>query len=305
MTDVLATQLGKINLRDSNDTKGISRPTESVHFAGTGSDPTEEETRVNNKSMSANQRPRHLEKASILEKVQDLDFYVRQEHLKNGKQACLACLGSTGSHKFLIDSAETVSTETTNLSSLITSIAEWPRTPSMTLKKLRLATCLSKLVLQFHSTPWLEDSWRSSDIHFFDPNNDKARKSLWQMIHLRLDLEQRRSESAKGKDADCDSDFSTSMFHLGIVLLELGLTKPWSTLRQVIVQELPQDTDGDHIVADGLTRSLVKEMGSTYASMVQKCINKRFKNPYIGLTNALVDLQKVCERFQFEFHVVG
>ncbi|KAL9610451.1 MAG: hypothetical protein Q9167_004849 [Letrouitia subvulpina] len=305
MTDVLEAQLGKVDLQDSNDittTEGFLKPTKFVHFADTVSNPTKIETQIKNKPMSADQSPTQLEKTSIHEEVQELDFYIRQKQFDYRKQACLACLGSTGLHKFSIDSAETVSTETTNLYSLINSIADCPRTPSTKLKKFRLATCLSKLALQFHSTPWLEDSWRSSDIHFFDPNNDKAEKSLWQMIHLRLDLEQRRSENAKGKAVDRDPDFSTSMFHLGIALLELGLTKPWSTLRQMTIQELPQDKASDQIVAASLTRSLVREMGPTYAIMVQKCINRTFKNPHKGLADVLVDLQKVCERFQFEIH---
>ena len=44
-------------------------------------------------------------------------------------------------------------------------------------ERVRLAKTLAMAVLQYHSTPWLKQSWRSEDVYFFEKSLPSARKT--------------------------------------------------------------------------------------------------------------------------------
>ena len=213
-----------------------------------------------------------------LEDFQDLTSFLVHGKLNPRKQACLNCLESPVLHKFMVCRAETDTMTTTSLNSLITSIMGMEKeNVLLPLQKYRLAAGILKIALQFHSTPWLKENWRSSDIHFFDPGFLQRQILSRQMIHLRVDFNRHTPRDVKGKSVYHGSEPSdTFLFHLGVVFFELALTKPWSVLRQETIQELPNDMCRDYDIAKHLIPKLLRPMGPAYVRVIRKFISHLF-----------------------------
>jgi hypothetical protein len=77
-------------------------------------------------------------------------------------------------------------------------------------EKLRLAHFLVKTVLQFHSTPWLREVWKLSDLTFFRSGNDLP---AWlQTLHLGVEFTRDETDSTRQvHNASSSSPSSTYM----------------------------------------------------------------------------------------------
>jgi hypothetical protein len=83
----------------------------------------------------------------------------------------------------------------------------------------------------------------------------------------------------------------TTLFRLGIILLELGFSKPWAVLRGMVRNALPPLKQTDYHVAERLCDRLTREMGAKYPLLIRKCIGCDFglDEPQNGLSSR--DLQ--------------
>jgi len=170
---------------------------------------------------------------------------------------------------------------------------------------VHFASSLACAVLQYHSTPWLPENWESSHVKFCDASSnlvssiDFRQASLFFKAVLASPVgaaskptsggrevvgsEDRVAMQLPRKDNSMPSPNNTlprneMLFRLGIVLLELGYSRIWSRLREMIIWKLPATRQTDYHAAVALTRisKLRHRMGPQYPVLVRKCLGCDF-----------------------------
>ncbi len=149
-------------------------------------------------------------------------------------------------------------------------------------KRMDLALSLSLAILQFYSTPWIDDWWTWKDFCMLKDDNKQV------YVTGKFYSTQKPSSPTAKKLAHPPS---TSMFwscfgepiltRLGFALIELALGKRLSQLR-------PSDVDptGDQDMVDTFTAkrrledgSVLQEAGQCYHDAVQACLSHRVMMP--------------------------
>lgn len=141
-------------------------------------------------------------------------------------------------------------------------------------ERLRLAKSLATAVLQYHATPWLKTSWRSDDIFFFGLDEDLVleRASALSKPHLNVKVKGPNGQLSRSSTFPQQSIISNPvLFGLGIVLLEIAFSSTLRSLQQS--DDLGQETEyTEFFTAKRLVGSIGREMGSTYGTIVKKCL---------------------------------
>ena len=147
-------------------------------------------------------------------------------------------------------------------------------------ERLRLAKSLATAVLQYHATPWLKTSWRSDDIFFFGIDEDVAleRTSILSKPHLNVKVKGPNGQLSRSSTFPQPSLISNPiLFGLGIVLLEIAYSSTLRSLQQPGDLEGGQETKyTEFFTAKRLVSSIGREMGSTYGTIVKKCLQCDF-----------------------------
>ncbi|KAI9881509.1 MAG: hypothetical protein M1830_000072 [Pleopsidium flavum] len=144
--------------------------------------------------------------------------------------------------------------------------------------KLRLARLLSLAVLQFHSTPWLQEGWRSRDVYFF--NSEDLSDSCLQAPYLSAPFSKdpgaairQVSRNQVSSQSPLSLGPNSILFGLGVVLLELGFEAPIQDLQQ------PEErTEGlaseftNYRTARRLSKAVSSKVSSRYGKLVNKCL---------------------------------
>lgn len=149
---------------------------------------------------------------------------------------------------------------------------------------VNMAASIAASVLQFYSTPWLSRSWSSKDVVFFQNQSPITR--TFNPLYFSTQLEQK---AAKGKEVQHEAGSSITslggsskrnelLFQLGVVLLEIGLARPWDSMRREVVENgKTQDGADDYKIADKLAHSYLRlHMGPEYSTIVRKCLGCDF-----------------------------
>jgi hypothetical protein len=174
-----------------------------------------------------------------------------------------------------------------------------------------LATSLAIGVLQYHSTPWLPETWQSNHVHFFDNKellvyDSGVVSSL--VPYFRVDP----SKPNKGKapmrpyniaDATGETSAVTNistptimndgfLLRLGIVLLELAYGQPWPRLRQRVFMTLPLRRRNDIHAAKKLAEQpcFRDRTGPRFATVIYKCLGYEPGRDEQVLESLLVDI---------------
>jgi hypothetical protein len=142
-------------------------------------------------------------------------------------------------------------------------------------ERLRLSRKLATAVLQFYSTPWIRNSWSSSDVLF----QLQSPPSLGQIEELKepfVDVSVRDMTVATsgGQPTTCypfaPNDF---LFGLGVMLLELAFQKPLRSMQQPC--DVASSQDERHTLfftAKRMSRLVSAKSGSRYGEIVRKCL---------------------------------
>ncbi|MCJ1248659.1 hypothetical protein MMC30_005877 [Trapelia coarctata] len=159
--------------------------------------------------------------------------------------------------------------------------------------KLRLAKVLAMAVLQFHATPWLRDNWRSTDVHFFAVEEGPLTQGSLRAPHLESNLAQnKKAISSSPQRSLCFAPNST-LFSLGVILLELGFDAPLSSLRQESDLKDGQETPyTEFLTASRLKKIVGTRLGARYERLVTKCLHCDF-----GLGSSELDSPEVQNAF--------
>ena len=165
-------------------------------------------------------------------------------------------------------------------------------------ERLRLAKSLAVAVLEFHSTPWLSETWGSGDILFYSVKETEE-NGLLGIPFLKAPLveDSRQAELYDGhseKEKSVLGVLNVCLYNLGIVLLELGFDAPLRSLRRDLDLERGQaDQNTDYRTANRLKYLVSKKLGARYGTVVRKCLDCDFDSGYelddVELQNAVFD----------------
>lgn len=152
-------------------------------------------------------------------------------------------------------------------------------------EKLRLAKTFARAVLQFYSTPWLNENWGSQDILFYNPENPLSHKSLGPpslTVRLvkpppdepKLQLITDLTDLTTPGSEHCLPVPNIFLFRLGVVLLELALDMPFCDLQKRQQKEGQSKEFIELFTARTLAFSpkVTKQMGSRYSRLVNRCL---------------------------------
>ncbi|KAL8782762.1 MAG: hypothetical protein Q9195_009577 [Heterodermia aff. obscurata] len=146
-------------------------------------------------------------------------------------------------------------------------------------ERVRLAKALATAVLQYHGTPWLQGSWRSPDVMFFDRCKDiKSDESPnLSTPHLNVKV---RGPDGQNPHTICDSPSlapNPLLFGLGVMLLEIAHSATLKSLQEP--RDLVNDTQNEFnefFTAKRLSNSVGRELGSSYGKIVKKLLHCDF-----------------------------
>jgi hypothetical protein len=162
--------------------------------------------------------------------------------------------------------------------------------------KLQLARLLSLGVLRFTSTPWLAETWSSNDIQFFELG-ENGEDVLSKTPCFTAPL---YKQNPLGRNTSRELSLelfipNTTLYSLGVVLLELGYDAPLQELqceddfREGEVKEYTRFR-----TAKRLGRNAPLELGSRYGQIIQRCLRCDFG---VGDNLESVELQNAVVHF--------
>lgn len=293
--------------------KRLTKPIpKSVRFQTTSA-----ESPQNASAASASIEPEPIEVSSTtlmpqntrrenLELLQDLCCYMEQTCSIDSRR-CLGFIEDTGIHHFWRRGTESSHAQKMTLRDILVleSRGKGPNVLSQG-NIARIGVSLAAAVLQYRSTPWLTDTWDSSQVLFLRSIREDAGEENFspsfsaELKHpehpnepgIVTDNAHRATSSAAPMTLNAEtvaksrSTFSmarnASLFCLGVVLLEIGYGKSWSLLQEENLQEQryasPLIQPTDYSVAERLatSKSLCRKMGYDYVKIVRKCLGCDF-----------------------------
>lgn len=172
------------------------------------------------------------------------------------------------------------------------------------LDKWRLAGALSRAVLQYHSTPWLRETWMDKDIMFFEKTPTEGPGSL-EPPHLHL-FPKINNDNNNTVSAIYDDRLikNKTLFQLGTLLLELEFEDSLDAIIDKWNTTFPNAPDVTSSLTDRLLfpkRHAGENLGVKYGEIVRMCLDCDFG---LGLSEYSLDdealqkafyLQTVCQ----------
>ncbi|KAL9122298.1 MAG: hypothetical protein Q9187_001146 [Circinaria calcarea] len=152
-------------------------------------------------------------------------------------------------------------------------------------EKLRLAKLLALGVLQFHSTPWLQDSWRSRDVFFFGIRDLTSDPLCAPYLNARfvkanpaaIVPQQTSSETQIARSITRSLAPNSILYSLGIMLIELGFDAPLQDLQLLEdIADEPVNQLTEFWTAKRLGAAVSNKLGRRYGRVVQRCLNCDF-----------------------------
>ena len=146
-------------------------------------------------------------------------------------------------------------------------------------EKLRLAKALATAVLQYHGTPWLQGSWRSPDVMFFDQPGDvkDVQSPNFSTPHLNVKV---RGPDGQNPQATCNPPSlapNPLLFGLGVMLLEIAHSATLKSLQES--SDLVNGIENgfhEFFTAKRLSNSVGRELGTPYGKIVKKLLHCDF-----------------------------
>lgn len=147
-----------------------------------------------------------------------------------------------------------------------------------------LSKQLATAVLQYHTTPWLEDSWNSDHVLVDADSKHHASVGLIDHRKSRPQFDSYLDVSIHNPSEVLQSPITSrsrtlirnwTLYSLGVMLLELAYRRPIQEMRK------SQDIDvnehnTNYYTADRIQQNVSQEMGIDFAEIVRKCIQCDF-----------------------------
>lgn len=155
-------------------------------------------------------------------------------------------------------------------------------------QRLGIAASVVWAVLHLGNSPWLGDQWDQNQLSIFvekSPDNGESLSRYPCASHIFPSpsaLKQPRTDNLKHYIPN------KTVFTLGIVLIELGLNKPFSALRQDADATMPTSLLNDYETALSHLDEVYRLVGDSYGYAAERCIKFSFQG------------RDVCKDFDFE-----
>lgn len=160
------------------------------------------------------------------------------------------------------------------------------------IERLRLSTQIASMVLCLYSTPWLSESWSSTDI-YLQHHSDHGRFNPWTVKSLGT-----KSVRTLGEDS-ASSPFDLTIFSFCRFLVALWFGAPWSSVRKVYASSIQPgvtDESEDRRVIEMILKWSSDETisphdrpffeeGHLYADAVRNCLECDFGQTESSMTN--------------------
>jgi hypothetical protein len=212
---------------------------------------------------------------------------IKKSFPRNGVETnyCLGLLDESDICKHLVYLPSTPSIRcgkrSTSLDQLFTLLSQSQAPEELPIfERLRFAKLLSTAVLQFHATPWLNGSWRSQDVLFFDSNTPTDSKERPPLTSPYMNVSVKSPNGALSRAPTFPSRaFAPNplIFGLGVMLLELAFEAPLRSMQQDSdLQGGQEDRHTEFFTAKRLNRTASTPMGPRYSEIVRKCLQCDF-----------------------------
>ncbi len=166
------------------------------------------------------------------------------------------------------------------------------------LDKWKLAGALAMAVLQYHSTPWLQETGMDSGILFFKKKPTGRTKSL-ESPHLQL-FHQSTGKNKEVRSVDDPSIKNKTLFQLGMILLELEFEDSLERIAERW-QISGSGTQGSQGSQESLAHRLQvpkyhagENLGTNYGKIVRMCLDCDFG---LGLNEYSLDDRQLQKAF--------
>ena len=172
--------------------------------------------------------------------------------------------------------------ESQSLAHIISSISDdWPLSSYSRIERIRLAKLLAKAVLEYHDTPWLQESWRSQDVQFFVEHSRPL--AALDTPHLTVRFPSFSKTPPRQSQSFVENN---TLFGLAIIFLELDFEKLLSHMRLPgdVVENSPRDTE--FRTAARLAKSTSPGLGPDFRKIVRKCLRCNFGIDETDLTKS-------------------
>ncbi|KAI8723138.1 hypothetical protein NCS52_00168900 [Fusarium sp. LHS14.1] len=201
---------------------------------------------------------------------------------------CVGYITYSGLHHFYLSPPERQTLgQQTSLAEIITWISEDEFTRSLPRTTMvHLASSLAAAVLQYHSTPWLPNTWESRHVLFRGSGNlledvsSVSSTSPYFRVGFSTGPKTTPQASTRVSPPPTPSSLARNaiLFRLGIILLELGYSQPWPHLRNRLLSTLPPQSQTDYDAAEKLAQAplLRDRMGPKFSTIVRKCLGCDF-----------------------------
>ena len=151
-------------------------------------------------------------------------------------------------------------------------------------QRLSHAKALTLAVLQFHTTPWLSEPWKSDNVFFSGPSEGESQPSQSDTVpRLNVTVAPAKSTARSGSPTTTPSTSPASvvpnllLFDLGVMLLELAYNAPFQVLRQQeTLLESANTAVADFTAALQLADEVGVFLGAGFAAIVKKCLRCDF-----------------------------
>ncbi|CEI63691.1 hypothetical protein FVEN_g6812 [Fusarium venenatum] len=269
----------------SSQTLTTTKTTKVVRFQALSLKPNEVDDLNESQQDDTHQEDTQLTNLEVIDDI--------CQHFQTTHSACeptyVGYIQHSGLYRFYVPSSPRFPTSSQmSLAEMISWVAEDEISRNLPRSAMvQIASSLACAVLQYHSTPWLPEMWQSSHVRFFgikdwlqDSTNLSLTSPYFKVEFSKADI------TGKGKAVDISLPYvavrqvvrNEVLFSFGIVLLELGYSKPWHLLRPGILKNLPFKKQVDYHAAEKLAQSplLRNRMGPRYATIVRKCLGCDF-----------------------------
>ena len=283
-----------------------------------------EDTTIND--IFTAEEPVGLEKNDLPELCsrQDLCLHLQQiDHEADacGTSICVGVLKKTEKFKHIVyrRPAASMVAESMSLEAVISGISESkPIEGISSLGRVQLALSLAKAVLQFNSSAWLPETWRSHNIHFYGINHESLQQpGCLNTPFLNIQLPTTPLQDEEMNDVAQPKTLlspirNNVLFGFGIILLEIGFESPMSRLHSE--DELASGQEHhlqDYLTAKRLKRNIGRPLGPRYGKIVRKCLDCEFnaidhdlQDPtlqaafYNDVVLELAELEKVLKKLE-------
>ena len=151
-------------------------------------------------------------------------------------------------------------------------------------QRLSHAKTLTLAVLQFHTTPWLSESWKSDNVFFCRPSEGGSQRPQRDAVpHLNatvapaMKASQFRSPTTPPSTSPPSVVPNRLLFDLGVMLLELAYNAPFQALRQQgALLDFANTTVAEFTAALSLADQVGVFLGAGFAAIVKKCLRCDF-----------------------------